>query len=158
MTIQELLQQMTDMGILGETPMYSSLANISPETISGSLQDYFDLTQEDLPPHLFKSITKGDISGTLGKTYSPQMQLQGQDFTSNLINQLQGQKAQDVYGGFAGSGQQDRFIGDVKDEYGKSMAGVLTGISGQKLQSRQNLQDMINQWRETGLELKGQLT
>ena len=59
-----------------------------------------------------------------------------------------GKKGVQASGGFAGSGQQQRFTGGIKDVYGKGMAGVLAGTQEKQAQSLQNIQDIINSWRE----------
>ena len=58
-------------------------------------------------------------------------------------------------GGFAGSGQQQRYTQLAKDVYGKGMSDVLATTGQQRLSGLQNVQDIINQWRDTALELKG---
>ena len=66
-----------------------------------------------------------------------------------------GKQGRQAFGGFAGSGQQGMFTQQAKDVYGKGMADVLGDVSQQRTQGMQSIQDIINQWRETALRIKG---
>ena len=151
--LEDIMQQLTDMGITA--PSYMELGNLQPGTISTALQDYYGLSEQDIPAHMFQGFSSNILGAGLGKTYSPQIQATGQSMLGKLQESLGGQKATQAAGGFAGSGQQQRFTQSSRDVYGQSMADILSKTGQQRMQGLQSVQDIINDWRETALSIKG---
>ena len=150
--IQDIIQQLQQLGL--NVSGYSDISTLNPEQIAGGLQSTYNLTGQDLPAGLFQSISPELLAGGLGKTYAPQMEAGGQSLLGNLRQQYssQGSKA---FGGFAGSGQQQAFTQSAKDVYGKGMTDVLAQTGQQRLSGLQNVQDIINQWRQSALDISG---
>ena len=152
--LQDILGQLTEMGI-PSTGGYTGISDIDPSQISSGLQSYFGLGQEELPAHLFQGISSDLLQSGLGKTYSPMIEAAGGSLLSKLQGQMGGKEARQAYGGFAGSGGQKRFATGARDVYGKGMADVLSRTGEQRAQGMQGVQDIINQWRETAMQIKG---
>ena len=152
--LQDILQQVQQMGV-GSPQSYMGIGGISPGDISTGLQGYFGLTGQDIPAHMFQGISSDLLRSGIGSTYSPQIQAQGSSLLGNLQQTLGSQKGMQAAGGFAGSGQQQQFTQSAKDVYGKGMTDVLAQTGQQRLSGLQNVQDIINQWRETALKIKG---
>tara|TARA_R110002020_G_scaffold204652_2_gene408959 strand:+ start:11980 stop:12489 length:510 start_codon:yes stop_codon:yes gene_type:complete len=165
--LQDILGQLTDMGFgaygqgtgeefEGQAPLdYMSISQLSPSTISQTLQNYFGLQQQDLPAHMFQGISSDILQSGLGKTYSPQVEAHGSSLLSKLREKTGGQKGKRAFGGFAGSGQQQKYTAGARDVYGKGMSDVLAQTQQQQAQGLQSVQDVINQWRETAAGIKG---
>ena len=66
-----------------------------------------------------------------------------------------GQRAAQAAGGFAGSGQQQQFAGEIRDVYGKGMTDILTSTGQQRAKALGSVQDLINQWQSQALQIKG---
>ena len=147
--LQDILSQLTDMNILEQGQGWGDIADVSPASIAGALQNYYGITSENLPPHLFQGISSDILQQGLQKTYSPQKEATGQTLLTNLQSTMGGQKGKQAIGGFAGSGQASRFQQGARDVYGKEMAGALSQVGQQRIQGLQSVQDIINQWRET---------
>ena len=152
--LEDIMQQLTDMGITA--PSYMELGNLQPGTISTALQDFYGLSEQDIPAHMFQGLSSDMLSAGLAKTYSPQIGAHGQSMLGQLQETIGGGKGMQAAGGFAGSGQQQRFTESAKDVYGKGMADVIAQTSQQRLQGLQNVQNVINQWRDTALRIQGQ--
>ena len=156
--LQDIIGELTDLGFgqwqTGEggqqsTLGYGDIANITPADIASNLQTYYGLESEMLPAHLFQGISQDILSQGLGKTYSPQIEAGGATLLSNLQQTLGGKQAIQAGGGFAGSGQQQRYLEGAKDVYGKGMTDVLAQTGQQRTAGLQSVQDVLNQWRET---------
>mgnify|MGYP003145676344 CR=1 FL=1 len=152
--LQDILQQLQGMGF-GEQS-YMGIADIQPGQISQQLQGYFGLQEEDIPAHMFQGISSDLLRSGLGSTYSPQIQAKGSSLLGGLQETMGGKQATAAAGGFAGSGQQQQFSQSAKDVYGKGMTDVLAQTGQQRLGGLQNVQNIINQWRDTALRIKGQ--
>ena len=152
--IQDIIGQLQDFGF--DIQSFSDIGSITPGQISSELQSFYDLTGADLPAHLFQGISSDLVRSGLGKTYSPQIEARGSTLLSDLQRTYSSPQATQAYGGFAGSGQQQSFAQSAKDVYGKGMTDVLGQVSGQRLSGLQNVQDVINQWRQTALDISGQ--
>ena len=152
--IQDILSQLQGMGFGEQT--YGGLQDINPQDISQRLQSYFGLTGEDIPAHMFQGMSSDILRSGLGSTYSPQVGAASSSLLGNLQQTLGGQQGRASAGGFAGSGQQQQFAQSAKDVYGKGMTDVLAQTGQQRLGGLQNVQDVINQWRDTALRIKGQ--
>ena len=153
--LQDILGQLTEMGITSEGTAYSDLSDVSPSQISSGLQSYFDLGGEDLPAHMFQGISSDLLQAGLGKTYSPMVEASGSSLLSKLQGQMGGKEAKQAYGGFAGSGGQQQFATGAKDVYGKGMADVLSKTGEQRARGLQGIQDIVNQWRYSAMKIKG---
>ena len=151
--IQDILSQLQQMGIGGTS--YGGIAGITPEQIAGGLQSTYGLTAEDLPSSMFQGITQGALGAGLGKTYAPQIQAGSSSLISKLQESLGGKVGRKAMGGFAGSGQGQTFTQGAKDVYGKGMSDVLGQAGQQRMTGLSNIQDMINQWRQSALRVKG---
>lgn len=152
--IDDILSQLQSMGI-GTGQDFMGISQLGSSDIAQALQGQYGLTEQQLPTSLFQPISQDLLKGGLGSTYSPQIQSTGQDLISQMIQGAQGQLGTQAAGGFAGSGQQTRFTGGVKDVYGKGMTDVLASTGKQRAQSMQAVQDMINQWQSQALKVKG---
>ena len=151
--IDDIMQQLSQMGInLGGG--YMDIASISPATIASRLQSQHGLTSEQLPSSLFTPIGGDVLRGALSQTYSPQIESTGATLLSGLQSSLAGKKGRQAFGGFAGSGQQQDFIGGAKDVYGKGMTDVLTQTGQQQAQSLKSILDMINQWHSQASQIR----
>ena len=160
--LQDILGQLQDMEFTTLTPEgdavpidYMNISSFTPEDISSKLQGYFGLGEQDLPAHMFQGISSDILHAGLGKTYSPQVEAHGSSLLDKLRERTSGQKGRRAFGGFAGSGQQEKFIGEAKDVYGKGMSDVLAQTQQQQAQGLQSVQDVINQWRDTAAGIKG---
>ena len=74
-----------------------------------------------------------------------------------LQSAMGGQKGQQAYGGFAGSGQATQFGQQAKDVYGKGMSDVLAQTGQQQMKGLTGIQDVINQWKETAMRIRGDI-
>ena len=153
--LQDILSQLSGMGL--GTGGYSGISNIQPEDIASGLRSYFDLGSADLPAHLFQGISSDLLQQGVGKTYSPQIRAGGQSLLGGLTSTVGGQKGQQAYGGFAGSGQATQFGQQARDVYGKGMSDVLAQTGQQQMKGLTGIQDIMNQWRETAMRIKGDI-
>ena len=157
--LQDILDDLGGMGFTSGTGGwgggYMDIANISPGSISGVLKNYFDLGESDLPGHMFQGISTDILKSGLSSTYAPQVQAGGQSLLGDLQKTMYGKEGKAAAGGFAGSSQQQKFMQGAKDVYGKGMSDVLAQTGQQQMHGLQNVQDIINQWRDTALQLKG---
>ena len=157
--LQDILTQLGGMGFTsgGQDPTYQGLSEFDQGQISSNLQSFFGLSQSQLPPHLFQGISSDLLQQGVGKTYSPQIQAGGQSLLGGLTSTVGGQKGQQAYGGFAGSGQATQFGQQARDVYGKGMSDVLAQTGQQQARGLTGVQDIINQWRETAMKIKGDI-
>ena len=158
--LQDILGSLTDMGFQSGTGSswggdYMGIQDITPDKISSTLQGYFNLGQSDLPSHMFQGISSDILRSGLSSTYSPQIEAVGQSLLGDLQKTMYGKEGRAAAGGFAGSSQQQKFTQGAKDVYGKGMSDVLAKTGQQQVQGLQNVQDIMNQWRDTALQLKG---
>ena len=158
--LQDILGSLTDMGFQSGTGGswggdYMGIQDITPESIASTLQNYFGLTSQDMPAHMFQGISSDILKSGLSSTYSPQVQAGGQSLLGDLQKTMYGKEGRAAAGGFAGSSQQQRFTQGAKDVYGKGMSEVLAQTGQQQMHGLQNVQDIINQWRDTALQIKG---
>ena len=151
--LQDIMSQLSDMGITSSS--YMGLGDIQPEGISSALQNYFGLTDQDIPAHMFQGISTDILKSGFSSTYAPQVQAGGQSLLTDLQKTMYGKEGRTAAGGFAGSAQQRRFTQGAKDVYGKGMSDVLAQTGQQQVQGLQNVQNIMNQWRDTALQLKG---
>tara|TARA_R110000824_G_scaffold52478_1_gene145526 strand:+ start:1376 stop:1846 length:471 start_codon:yes stop_codon:yes gene_type:complete len=151
--LEDILSQIEDMGFGQQS--YMGLGKLTGQDISSNLQSYFNLGSQDIPAHMFQGISSDMLKTGLQSTYSPQIQQTGSNLLGKLQETLGGQKAKQAGGGFAGSGQQQRYSQSAKDVYGQGMGDVLAQTGQQRLSGLQNVQDIINQWKETALKIKG---
>ncbi len=154
--LQDILGQLSGMGF-GEDIQYSDISQLLPENISGTLRSFYGLEQEDLPAHMFQGISEDLLQQGLARTYSPQVQSRGASLSGDLASMLGGQKGQQAFGGFAGSGQAQKFGAQARDVYGKGMSEVLAQTGQQQMKGLTGIQDMINQWRDTAMRIKGDI-
>jgi len=134
---------------------YMGISEISPSQIASTLRSYYDLGDEALPSHMFEGISSDILKSGLASTYAPQVRAGGQSLLADLQKSTYGKVGKQAAGGFAGSGQQKMYSQGVKDVYGKGMSDVLAQTGQQQLSGLQNVQDIISQWRDTALQLKG---
>ena len=150
--LQDIMSQLQDMGM--NVDNWSDIANIGPSSIASSLQDYYGIEEENLPPHLFQGISSDILRQGVGKTYSPQIEAGGKSLLSGLQQSMGGQSAKQAMGGFAGSSQGMQFQQGARDVYGKGASDILAKAGTQRMEGMQNVQDIINQWRETVAGIK----
>ena len=161
MTLNDIINQLQNLGgsqnMLGQITGTSSIAGIDPHEIATAMQTMYGLPPADLPSTMFQgsTISKPMLASTLQKTYSPQIEAQGQGLLGDLLKSTSGQKMRQAGGGFAGSGQMQQFMGGAKDVYGKGMSGVLTNVGAQKAQGIKSISDIIQGWQDTAQSLAG---
>ena len=156
--MDDILSQLQGLGFGGSfsSPLtFGDISGIIPAEIQQAMQSSFDLSPGDLSPGMFQPIGQGLLSGALGKTYSPFLQATSQNLVGDLIQKMSGKTGKQAGGGFAGSGQFQRFTSGAKDVYGKGMAGALVGTQEKQTKSLQNIQDIINAWREAAGGIAG---
>tara|TARA_Y100001963_G_C6600682_1_gene362356 strand:+ start:234 stop:707 length:474 start_codon:yes stop_codon:yes gene_type:complete len=154
--IDDIMEQLSGMGF-GEGIQYSDISQLSPEDISGTLRSFYGLEPEDVPAHMFQGISEDLLQQGLASTYSPQVQARGSSLAGQLASTIGGQKGQQAFGGFAGSGQAQKFGAQARDVYGKGMSEVLAQTGQQQMKGLTGIQDMINQWRDTAMRIKGDI-
>ena len=151
--LQDILSQLQGMGL--DVSSLGQISGLTGGNISSALAQSYDIPKQDLPSSLFSTITPASLQAGQMKTYSPLFEAKGSDLIGKLTQQMGGKQGRQAFGGFAGSGQQGMFTQQAKDVYGKGMADVLGDVSQQRTQGMQSIQDIINQWRETALRIKG---
>lgn len=152
--IDDIMQQLQQMG-LSTAGGLTGIGQLNPSEISQALQGQYGLSAGQLPSSLFQPISSEMLQGGLAGTYAPQVEATGQTLLSKMLASSQGKQGRQAFGGFAGSGQQQQFTGDIKDVYGKGMTDVLSKTGQQRAQSLKSVQDMINQWQSQALQVKG---
>ena len=133
----------------------SNQSIMGSQNIANVFGEHYGLSQEDIVPGMFQSITPEMLQGASYKTYSPQIQAQGQSMLSDLYKGLGGQAAAKSAGGFAGSGGFGQQQAGVKDVYGKGMTDVLTGARQQQSQGIGMISDLVSQWHQMAQSIKG---
>ena len=151
--MDDILSQLQEMGLPGQS--YSDIGTIDPSQIASALQSQYNISAQDMPSSLFQGISEDALRSGLAKTYTPQIEATGGNLLSELQTQLGGQQAKQAYGGFAGSGQGAQFAQSAKDVYGKGMTDVIASTGQSRLKGLKNIQDIINQWKDVALSLKG---
>ena len=145
--IDDIMAQLQGMG-MDIQGGFGGIGQLGGGDISQALQSQYGLTASQLPSSMFQPISSELIKGGLGSTYSPQVEATGQSLLSKMLAAGGGQKGIQAAGGFAGSGQQQQYTGEIKDVYGKGMTDVLSQTGQQRAQSLKSVQDMINQWQQ----------
>ena len=152
--IDDIMAQLQSMGLnIGSG--FMGIYVLGAGDIAQALQGQYGLTSQQLPETLFQPITEGLLKTATASTYLPQIEATGGNLINQMIANVQGQPGSQAYGGFAGSGQQEKFIGEAKDVYGKGMVDVLTQTGQQRAQGLKAVQDAINQWQSQALQVKG---
>tara|TARA_R110000824_G_scaffold101230_2_gene240501 strand:- start:2503 stop:2988 length:486 start_codon:yes stop_codon:yes gene_type:complete len=160
MTIQDIINQLKNIGgaqnTLGDISSTGSIAGINENEIAAAMRNMYGLTSADLPSSIFQGATIGKpmLQATLQKTYSPQIESQSQGLLSDLLKSQSGKDAKKAGGGFAGSGQQEQFMGSAKDVYGKGMSGILSKVGMQKQQGIKSISDIIQSWQQTAQSIQ----
>ena len=153
--LDDILTQLQTMGFQDTT--YGGISGISSNQIGEALRSHYGLGAQDLPSSMFQTISEDLLQQGLSSAYSPQIQARGASLSSDLRRTLGGQKGQQAFGGFAGSGQAQKFGQQAKDVYGKGMSEVLAQTGQQQMKGLTGVQDMINKWQETAMKIKGDL-
>ena len=159
MTLQDIISQLQNIGggqqHLGGITDTSSIAGINENEIATAMRNMYNLDPADLPSSMFQGATIGRpmLQSALQKTYSPQIEAQSQTLLSDLLKSTSGKKMKQAGGGFAGSGQMDKFMGGAKDVYGKGMGGVLSKVGAQKAAGIKSISDIIQSWQTTASSL-----
>ena len=154
--IENIMQQLQGLG-LNTGGSFMDISQLGAGDISTALQGKYGLTAGQLPPSLFQPIAQGLLESTLTSSYAPQVEATGGNLISKMITNVQGQPGTQAYGGFAGSGQQKRFLDESKDVYGKGMSEVLAQTGQQQMKGLTGVQDIISKWQETAMKIKGDL-
>ena len=147
MDIQALLAQLQGMGVLGQSAGFQDLYNLTGEQIAGGLGSLYDA--QGLEAGMFSPFSKQLLSATKPGAYTGMIESQGASILDDLSTSLGGQAARQAAGGFAGGGGFKQQQSGARDVYGKGMSDVLAKAGTQRMQGLQNVQDIINQWRET---------
>ena len=66
-----------------------------------------------------------------------------------------GKGAAQAFGGFAGSGQQSQFGQQARDVYGRGAGDILSKQMGARSAGVAGIWDIINQWKESALKIRG---
>lgn len=154
MTIQDLIQQMQDIGFTNVSS-FSDLAGVSQQDILSQMQSlYFPEGGEDsLLEGMFQPISSQMIGGALGKSYAPMMKSKGSTLLKDLALAGGGKKAKRAAGGFAGSSQQQQYQKGIKDVFGQGFTDTLTQRGQSIGQSIQGISDLISSWQEQATQL-----
>ena len=156
--LDDIMGQLTGMGFgTGGQLSYGDISTLTPGQIAGQLQSYYGLEGQDLPAHMFQGISEDLLKQGLSSTYSPQIEAGGSSLLGKLQSAMGGQQGQKAYGGFAGSGQATQFGQQAKDVYGKGMSDVLAQTGQQQMKGLTGIQDVINQWKETAMRIRGDI-
>ena len=143
-------------GLGGDLEDYSGgltgLTGIEGEDFATALGTLYNVNPGALTSGMFPGIGQSQVDALLGRTYSPLIETKGQGFLNEMLSAVRkgGAKAS---GGFAGSGQEQRFQQNVRDVYGKQMTDVLSGIGSSKAKASQNIQDTIDAYRQIALQM-----
>lgn len=144
-------------GLGGDLADYSGglagLTGISGQDFDTALSTLYNIDNTGaLTAGMFPGIGQSQVDALLGRTYSPLIETKGQGFLNEMLSAVRkgGAKAS---GGFAGSGQEQRFQQNVRDVYGKQMTDVLSGIGSSKAKASQNIQDTIDAYRQIALQM-----
>ena len=162
MSLEQLQQFLISKGLFdaGSSPTVQQMGSLDPNMIMSQYLSNYGL--EDLggviEPSLFQSIPLEMLLQQQTQTYAPQKGA----LESSAIQKMRSQAAisgRKAYGGFAGSGQGKLFQSGIKDEFGKSMAGILGETTHKPMaQAGQALSDWTSQWDEAMLNLSGTQT
>ena len=159
MTIEDLVSQIEGYNIPGFSPGsfgLSDITGIGSQNILEAMTEMFGIEQEGaLTPGMFQEISPLALSQTYGKTYSPLVEQSGQKYLQDLFSQQGGQKAKTAGGGFAGSGQQERYEQAARDVYGKGMGNVLASTGKARTAGIQNVGDIVSSWRDVASQIAG---
>ena len=153
--LDDILTQLKTMGFQDTT--YGGISGISSNQIGEALRSHYGLGAQDLPSSMFQTISEDLLQQGLSSAYSPQIQARGASLSSDLRRTLGGQKGQQAYGGFSGSGQATQYGQQVRDIYGKGMSDVLAQTGQQQMKGLTGIQDVINQWKETAMRIRGDI-
>lgn len=158
MTIQDIMNQIGALGIseYGEEHpwSYEDISNIQGNQIQTALEQMFNIPGM-LSETMFQPISPLALGQTYGKAYSPMVETAGGVHSQNLMDKLGGKKAREAYGGFAGSGQQQRFTEGAKDVYGKEMSGVLSDVGRTRTSAISGVSSLISDWKDLASQIAG---
>tara|TARA_R100001015_G_C4615454_1_gene171443 strand:- start:586 stop:1071 length:486 start_codon:yes stop_codon:yes gene_type:complete len=157
--IQDLIAAIQGLG--GGLQTYSGgiegLSAIDGQTFADALQGLYGMSQEDgvepLTAEMFPGIDRSQIEALSGRTYSPLIQTKGQSFLNEMLAAYRKGGAR-AAGGFAGSGQQQRFGQNIKDVYGKQMSDVLSAVGTSKAKAATSIQDTIDSYKDMALSMR----
>lgn len=141
--------------VFGQNFDWNQLLNLNPEDIAYNFATHYDINPSDLPSGLFSPANPEMLKGTKYSTYAPQIQAEGASLLSGLYQGLGGSKGAAAQGGFAGSGSYNQYQSSVKDVYGKSMVGVLTGTTQDIARAQKSFSDSIMEWHKAAQLVKG---
>ena len=133
---------------------WGGLADITGGDVSSRMAEMYGIDQPDIPAHLFQGISADMLKSGLASTYSPIVEKTGQTLLGDLSKTLGGASAAKATGGFAGSGQQQRYTTQAKDLYGKGMSDVISDTAQSRLKGQQNVRDIIDSWSKTAQRIK----
>ena len=151
--IDNIMNQFQNLGF--ENLGFNEISSLTPEQIQAAMRDKFELTSGDLNPGMFQSIDKNLLDAIMGKQYSGFLESSNKNLLSGLLKSGTGKKANEAFGGFAGSGQSNLFQTEIKDVYGKGMSGAVSGVQDKQAAASKGILDLINNWREQTSEIAG---
>lgn len=151
--IEDILNQLQGLGL--NVGGFGDVASLNPSQIQQGMTQAYGLEPGDLPSALFSPISSDILQSSLAKTYSPMIEAGGGSLQGDLIRNLGGKEAAGAYGGFAGSYGGGQYGKQARDVYGKGMADVLSGVTRSRSQGLSNIMDIINQWKQSALQIKG---
>tara|TARA_R110000824_G_scaffold46017_1_gene132627 strand:- start:3150 stop:3620 length:471 start_codon:yes stop_codon:yes gene_type:complete len=153
--MDSIMQELQGLGFNTGNMGYQDISSITPAEIQMKLAQSYGLENQDLNPGMFQSINQSLIDSMMSKQYSPFLESQSSALLSNLMSTTSGKDMKRAGGGFAGSGQINRYMSGVKDVYGKGMSTALSGVQEKQSKSSSNILDIINSWRRSAQEISG---
>ena len=137
---------MQELGFYGQDP-----TQYSGGDIMGRMQSYFDIGDPTLlKPGMFDPISYQSWAATKPGYYQPLAEQQTGSFMKQLLGQTRAIKGP----GIAGSGDYDRMLAGLTDEYGQSMTGLFSGISEQQQLAKSNVYEQMQDWFTTGQDIR----
>ena len=156
--IDNIMEELTGMGFgTSGSFSYGDIASLTQPQIAGQLQSYYGLESQDLPGNIFSPITEDLLKQGLSSTYSPIIESAGTTLASQLADTLGGEQGRKAHGDFAHSGGAEKYTQQAHDVYGKGMSDVLVQTGQQQMKGLTGIRDMINQWKETALKIRGDI-
>jgi hypothetical protein len=152
MTINQILQQLQGMGFTGPQGGIGGAANISQTDIMNVMENMYNL-EGMLSPSMFQTINPAQLAGTLSKTYSPMVETKTENLLNQLLRTTTGSLANKPLGGFASSGQYNKYLESARDVYGQGATDVLANVGLQKSQASQSIEDIITDWQTQAAEV-----
>ena len=152
MNIQQILQQLGEMGFTGDYSNITSLGNLTSPNIMNRLEQIYDIPGM-LSPEMFQTLSPSLLSATLRKSYSPVIEASNQSLLGDLVRTTQGKQGARAAGGFASSGGFEDFTSTAKDVYGKKALDAFQMPYQRQQQALSDISSVIQDWHERALDI-----